>query len=157
MFSLCCLISLVCMLNCLSHVQLCVTSWTVACQTPLSMEFSRQEYQSGLPLPLLGDLPDPGIEPVSLTPLVAGRFFTTSATWEAILLFYIMTFPEIFLSILLSKFYIDKLNYICQEYFIFYKLSFLSHDVLDYACNVFLNYQIVQNSLSNLSYFLKSL
>ena len=39
--------------------------WTVACQTPLSMEFSRQEYWSGLQFPSPGDLPDPGIEPGS--------------------------------------------------------------------------------------------
>ena len=41
------------------------TQWTVTCQTPLSMEFSRQEYYSGLPFPSPGDLPDPGIEPKS--------------------------------------------------------------------------------------------
>ena len=39
------------------------TLWTVACQAPLSMGFSRQEYWSGLPFPSPGDLPDPGIEP----------------------------------------------------------------------------------------------
>jgi len=39
-----------------------VTPWTIACQAPLSMEFSRQEYWSGLPFPSPGDLPDPGIE-----------------------------------------------------------------------------------------------
>ena len=39
--------------------------WTVACQGPLSMGFSRQEYQSGLPFPSSGDLPDPRIEPTS--------------------------------------------------------------------------------------------
>ena len=39
--------------------------WTVAHQAPLSMEFSRQEYWSGLPFPFPGDLPDPGIEPGS--------------------------------------------------------------------------------------------
>ena len=49
----------------LSRVQL-LASWTVACQAPLSMEFSRQEYWSGLPFPSLEDLPHPGIEPVSL-------------------------------------------------------------------------------------------
>ena len=43
-----------------------MTSWTVAHQTPLSMGFSRQEYWSGLPCPPPGDLPNPGIEPVSL-------------------------------------------------------------------------------------------
>ena len=42
------------------------TPWTVACQAPLSMEFSRQEYWSGLPGPVPGDLPDPGFEPKSL-------------------------------------------------------------------------------------------
>ena len=55
----------------------------IACQAPLSMGFSRQEYWSGLPCPPPGDLPDPEIKPMSLTfPALAGRFFTTSATWE---------------------------------------------------------------------------
>ena len=43
-----------------------VTPWTVARQAPLSMEFPRQEYWSGLTFPPPGDLPDPGIEPTSL-------------------------------------------------------------------------------------------
>ena len=47
----------------LSPVRLFSTPWTVACQAPLSMEFSRQEYWSGLPVPSPGDLPDPAIEP----------------------------------------------------------------------------------------------
>ena len=47
--------------------QLCPTfAWTVAYQAPLSVEFSRQEYWSGLPFPSPGDLPDQGIEPESL-------------------------------------------------------------------------------------------
>ena len=50
-----------------SHVQLFVTPWTTAHQAPLSTEFSRQEYWSGLPCPFLGYLPDPGIEPRSPT------------------------------------------------------------------------------------------
>ena len=41
------------------------TPWTVVCQAPLSMRFSKQEYQSGLPFPSPGYLPDPGIEPGS--------------------------------------------------------------------------------------------
>ena len=49
----------------LSHVQLCVTPWTVAHQAPLSMGFPRQEYWSELPFPSPGDLPDPGTELVS--------------------------------------------------------------------------------------------
>ena len=40
-----------------------VTPWIVTCQAPLSMEFSRQEYWSGLPFPSPGDLPDPGVNP----------------------------------------------------------------------------------------------
>ena len=72
------------MLNHFSHVRLIATPWTVARQAPLSMGFSRQEYWSGLPCPPPGDLPDPGIEPVSLmSPALAVGFFTTSTTWEA--------------------------------------------------------------------------
>ena len=41
------------------------TTWTIACQIPLSMGFSRHEYWSVLPFPSPGDLPDPGIKPVS--------------------------------------------------------------------------------------------
>ena len=75
-----------CMLSHLSQVQLIVTLWTVAQQAPLSMGFSSQEYWSGLLCPLPGDLPNPGIKPVSpASPALAGRFFTTSATWEDLL------------------------------------------------------------------------
>ena len=49
----------------LSRVRLFATPWTVAYQAPPSMEFSRQEYWSGLPFPSPGDLPDPEIEPGS--------------------------------------------------------------------------------------------
>ena len=42
-----------------------VTPWTVACQAPPSVGFSRQEYWSGLPFPSPGDIPDPGIKPGS--------------------------------------------------------------------------------------------
>ena len=59
----------------LSHVQLFVTPWTVALQAPLSMEFSRQKYWSGLPFPSPENLPDPGIEPTY--PALTGGFFTT--------------------------------------------------------------------------------
>ena len=53
------------MLNRFSHVQLFASLWTVACQAPLSMGFSQQEYWSGLPFPPPGDRPDQGMEPVS--------------------------------------------------------------------------------------------
>ena len=58
-----------------SPVQLFVTPWTVARQAPQSMEFSRQEYWSGLPCPTPGGLPSPGIEPA--TPVLASGFVTS--------------------------------------------------------------------------------
>ena len=73
-----------------SRVWLFVTPQNIAHQAPLSMRFSRQEYWSGLPFPSPGDLPNPGIELESPTsPALAGRFFTTGATWEAQLLIMI--------------------------------------------------------------------
>ena len=63
----------------LSCVQLFATPWTVAHQAPLSMEFSRQEYWSGLPCPCPEDLSQPR-DPVHISyPALAGGFFTTSA------------------------------------------------------------------------------
>ena len=59
----------------LTCVQLFATPWTVAHQAPLSMQFSRQEYWSGLPFPSERNLPDPGIEP--RPPALAGEFFNT--------------------------------------------------------------------------------
>ena len=69
-----------------SCVQPFVMLWTIGHEAPLHMGFSRQEYQSGLPSPPPGDLPDAGIEPGSLTsPSLAGGFLTTNATWEALM------------------------------------------------------------------------
>ena len=73
----------------LSHfirVRFFATLWTVACQAPLSMGFSRQEYWIGLPFPSPGDLPYPVVLPESLkkSPALASGFFTTRATWEAL-------------------------------------------------------------------------
>ena len=73
-----------CMLSHFSRAWLFSTLWTVTCQAPLSMGFSRKEYWSGLPCPPPGDLPHPGIRALSLMfPVLANMFFTTSATWEA--------------------------------------------------------------------------
>ena len=73
------------MLSCFRNVQLIVIPQTIDHQAPLSLGFSRQEYWSGLPCPPPGDLPNPGTEPVTLmSPALAGRFFTTSTTWEAL-------------------------------------------------------------------------
>ena len=70
----------------LSCVRLFVTPGTVAHQDPLSRGFLRQEYWSGLPFPIPGGLPDPGIEPASLaSPLLAGGFLSHCTTWGALL------------------------------------------------------------------------
>ena len=88
------------MLGGFSCVQLFATPWTVAHQAPLSMGFSGQAYWNGLPCPPPGDLPNPGIKPISLmSPALAGRFFTTGATWEA------RTPLQLYL----------KLDYICED------------------------------------------
>ena len=80
------LIQCVCVLN-HSVFSNSVILWTVACQVPLSMEFSRQEYWNGLPVSTPEDLLDPGIEDVSLTSLaLAGGFFYCYATLEVPLL-----------------------------------------------------------------------
>ena len=61
------------------------TPSTVALQALQRMEFPRQEHWSGLPCPSPGDLSNSGIEPTSLAPpALAGGFFTTSTTWEAL-------------------------------------------------------------------------
>ena len=66
-----------------SRVSLFATLWTVAYLSPLSVGFSRQAYWNGFPCPPSGDLPDPGIEQLSLESLaLAGGFFTASTTWE---------------------------------------------------------------------------
>ena len=62
-------------------------SCTVTHQTPLYMEFSRQEYWSGLPFPTPGDLPDPEMEiPSLVSPAQAGRFFATAPPWKPLFL-----------------------------------------------------------------------
>ena len=75
----------VCVCVCMSsRVQPFVIPLTVAHHAPLCMNFSRQEYWSGLPFPTPGDLPNPGIEPASLvSPALAGEFFTAGTTLEA--------------------------------------------------------------------------
>ena len=63
----------------LGHAQVFVTLWTIVHRAPLSMGFLKQEYWSGLPFPTPGDLPNPGIKPISLVfPALEGSFFTTA-------------------------------------------------------------------------------
>ena len=64
----------------LSHVQLFTTPWTAACQAPLSMEFSRQDYYSGLLFLPPGDLPNLGIKPACPPSALAGRFLDLEPT-----------------------------------------------------------------------------
>ena len=67
--------SVIVVVKLISRVQLFATPWTVIHQGPLSIGFSRQEYWSAFPVPPLGDLPKPGIEPMSPAFCIAGRFF----------------------------------------------------------------------------------
>ena len=83
------------MLSPFSYVRLCATLWAVACQTPLSMEFSRQEYWSGLPFHSRGDLPDSGIKPWSpalhADPLLPElRWLLSASTTPKTLLFHLL-------------------------------------------------------------------
>ena len=99
------------MLSHFSCVQLFVVLWTVACQAPLFLGFSRQEYWSGLPRPPSGDLTNPEIEPASLiSPTLANRFLTTSATWKV----------QVYNTVLL-------IIYICAVYSFYYQNKFILH------------------------------
>ena len=80
-----------------------IAIFPVACQAPLSMGFSRQEYWRGFPFFPPGDLPDTGIEPTYLmSPALAGRFYTTRATWEG-------CFPQFLINCLMH--YINKIMF----------------------------------------------
>ena len=98
----------------LNHAQLSATPWTVAHQPPLSMEFSRQEYWSGLPFPPPGDLPNPGIKPTS--PALADEFFTAELLRNKVMLnknFY-----------LICKFFKEKESSYLNKYLIFNKYKY---------------------------------
>ena len=98
-----------------SRVQICVTLRTVACQAPLSMGFSRQEYWSAVPYLPPGDLPEPGIKPKSLaSPALAGRFFTLSTTWEAP--FSMLYFPFPSAESLLKETLVPQVGDLLQEH-----------------------------------------
>ena len=79
-----------------THLCLFVTPRAVASQASLSMEFSRQEYWSGLPFCTPGDLPDPVIEPVTLvSPALAGRLFTPELPDQHEILVEPIKFPSV--------------------------------------------------------------
>ena len=103
------------MLTYFGSVQLFATPWTITYQAPLSIGFSRQEYWSGLPCPPLGDIPNTGIELASLmSPALAGRFLTTSATWEDPCMY-------IHVSICICVFWYNFLKSLCITLFCFFK------------------------------------
>ena len=74
----------VCVLSHFSRIRLFVTPWTTAHQGPLSMGILRQEYWEWVVMTLPGNLPDPGIES-RMSLVLAGGFFTTSATWHILI------------------------------------------------------------------------
>ena len=76
----------------LSRVQLLVTARTAACQAPLSVGFSGQEYWSGLLFSPPGDLPDPGIKPAS--PVLAGGFFVTATPRKLCRIYPVVSFTR---------------------------------------------------------------
>ena len=103
--------------HCVKSLQSCLTLcdphrlWPTRLLCPWG--FSRQEHWSGLPWPPLGHLPDTGIKPVSLmTPALAGRFFTTSATWDSHYAHQITTTPHSLLPLASEQlpFYCPSLN-----------------------------------------------
>ena len=88
----------------LSRDQLFATPLTVVHQACLSMEFSRQEYWSGLPFPTPEDRPIPGIKnSVLVSPALAGKFFTSGTTWETSILPYIAVFSMQIFTILMVR------------------------------------------------------
>ena len=105
-----------------NSVQFFVPAWTVACQAPLSMQFSRQEYWSGPLFPPPADLPNSEMEPAPpMFPALAGGFLTRWAIADAP---YSLS-PKIFLHI--STSHRDSLNFMplylpCNLYPIFHKL-----------------------------------
>ena len=79
------LMSWLCVLSCSGHVWLCANLWTITCQVPLSMGFSRQEYWSGLPSPYPGHLPPQGLNPCLLRLPNGRQIFHCWVTREAII------------------------------------------------------------------------
>ena len=99
-----------CVLSCF---RLFVILWTVAHQAPLSIRFSRQEYWNRLSCPPPGDLPDPGIKPMSLiSPTLAGEFFTTSAIFTTYLAIHSDNFPFFLMLSWIIRSFIFYFNFI---------------------------------------------
>ena len=115
----------------LSHVRLFATPWTIACQAPLSVEFSRQEYWSGLPFPSPVGFPDPGIKPAP--PALAGWFLTTVSPGKPV-----KATASIFLiPFLLLQRHTHAQFFTLKTHYIHYILSFISKCKLKKIINYF--------------------
>ena len=129
------------MLSHFSHVQLFVTPWTVAHQAPLSMGFSRLEYWSGLPCLPPGYLPYSEIERRSLmSPVLAGKFFTTGTIWEApdnSYVWYLLPTMmmvrelEVLLNIFIFSVHIYICRVLCQQRSVWSRLWFFQWSCMD--------------------------
>ena len=111
--------------------------WTVTRQAPLSMEFSRQEYRNGLPLPTPGDLPNPGIKPASLvSPALAGGFFTTESPGKPFEFFLLL----------------DCLNRVSMNFlYTHFALTLTSGILGDYYASTNSSFRLLKLSLTNSS------
>ena len=92
----------------LSHVQLFLPPWTVACQAPLPMGFSRQEYWSGLPFPSPGDLPNPGIKPGSPELQSGSLPSEPPAKLLQVYSWVIFTYPHFLLCLNMGQIYVNR-------------------------------------------------
>ena len=115
---------------------------TVVRQAPLSMGFSRQEYWSGLPIPLPGDLSNQGVEPTSpASPILAGRFFTAESPWKLDFVYTYWLFKFLFKNCLPQT-----LSYVASIFQVF-KISLVVLFIVPFVCRQFSN-NLMQSVLS---------
>ena len=125
------------MLHC---VWLFETLKTIASQAPLSMEFSRQEYWSGMPFPTSGESSNPGIKSMSVaSPELAGRFFTTSTAWEPY-----KTEPHKYFPYFLHKISENELR---QFFILVISFLFFHNRLLTWARSLLLRQQFIYHGL----------
>ena len=115
---------------------------TVVRQAPLSMGFYRQEYWSGLPIPLPGDLSNQGVEPTSpASPILAGRFFTAESPWKLDFVYTYWLFKFLFKNCLPQT-----LSYVASIFQVF-KISLVVLFIVPFVCRQFSN-NLMQSVLS---------
>ena len=115
---------------------------TVVRQAPLSMGFYRQEYWSGLPIPLPGDLSNQGVEPTSpASPILAGRFFTAESPWKLDFVYTYWLFK-----FLLKNYLPQTVSYVASIFQVF-KISLVVLFIVPFVCRQFSN-NLMQSVLS---------